>query len=380
MSIKWLILYCVAALAVLLTDGRRVYDRGRELEEPRSFVFRLRLQTFLYPLLFLAFGMLCATRLQENTYDTLVYVNWYERISALPFWQRDGFYGPGFELLGKICGVWLKADVKVFFFLVAEVHILLAWLAFRDTVVPGNYGFILYLAFLGLYYSFIVLRQGLAVCCAVLAYRRMDTSKWKALLLAALGYLFHESALVAMAVVLVFGGGRVLRLSRRGAWAALILAAVMYLTGATERFIIPVLQRLLELFNLVDAGTFHKYILYFEPDQFQQDLSLLYLLYFAVTGGIIDLVWKYEGWQDWLRRWGMLLAVNLTGLLFLGFFSRISASVRVMEIMTPATYAFLIPAALENLHKRDRTLILCGLFAFLTFYQLRIILGPTSFY
>ena len=213
------------------------------------------------------------------SYDTIVYVPWYEQIQKMSFFQHDGTYGLLFELFAKLTAKVFQADYHIFFFLIAAFNLIVVYKAMMKDWEQKNIAvisYLLYIVFLGFYYSFIVLRQGLAITFVIMAYSILEKSKKKALVLCCIGFLFHESALIVLICILFFYDSRI-KFKETTLYVLLIISCFFYISRITTRFIIPIFQSVLQVLNEADPATFHKYVLY----------SLTYDWYFASTTGLL---------------------------------------------------------------------------------------------
>lgn len=383
MSLTFLFMY-LFGLAFLLLCRSPNKRLGYNTDNRKKPVLRINLgsRSFILLLLIIAVGMLCATR-DLDSYDTFVYVPWYKQIQGIPLLQRDGTYGIFFEIFSKVTAKILNCDYPVFFFLVAAFNIVVVYRAImrdkmrKDTAILS---FALYMVLIGFYYSFIVLRQGLAITMVIWAYCVLEESKKKALLLCAAGTLFHETALVAVVCILLFYKTRI-RLKRVTIYFLLVTSLFLYVSHSTTRFIIPILQALLNVLNRIDAFTFHKYILYFESDALSYDISLLYILYHLITFVLVCYIYRDNGHKALNDRDRFFVTINVLGLLLIGFFAAASAITRLVEYMVSCTYTFLIPNVLNRMTcRRDTKIIIGVIMAVMTVLHLRIILGPIDLF
>ena len=294
MNLAFLIVYLFGLMFLLLCKSpNECFEYNAGSRKRFVFIIHADPRMFVILLIIIALGLLCATR-NINSYDTFVYVTWYKQIQSIPLLQRDGTYGILFERFAKITAKILNGDYPVFFFLVAAFNIVVVYRAImkgkmrKDTAILS---FALYMVLIGFYYSFIVLRQGLAITMVIWAYCVIDESKKKALLLCVIGALFHETAIVGIIWILLFYKTRI-RIKRITAYFLLLISLFFYVSHSTTRFIIPILQALLNVLNKIDAFTFHKYILYFEADALSYDVSLLYILYYLITLALVYYVYR----------------------------------------------------------------------------------------
>lgn len=382
MSIVFFLLYLFGIFLLLFSkyptcnNGRTVISRKYNV--PKTNVIAVAM---LQIIVSIVVGLLCATR-NVKSYDTIVYINWYEKIQNLALFAFDGTYGFLFELFAKLVSGVLRAGYPIFFFLIAVFNLTTVYVVITKEKVYKNtalISYVLYLTFIGFYYSFIVLRQGLAITMVIVAYCVLDKSRKNALLFCFLGTLFHESAWIAFLCILTLYNRKFI-LKRRMALFAVLLAFFLYITHFTTIFVFPVLNALLNILNKIDAFTFHKYILYFEENILSNKISLLYVLYYLITFGLVYFRYKNRDNKTIEMKEEFFLLLNIVGLAIVGFFSAAGAIVRLTEYLVSCTYIFLIPECLNRITSRNNSKFIVAIIIFiLTYLHLKIILGPVDF-
>ena len=382
MSIVFFLLYLFGIFLLLFSkyptckNGRTVISRKYNV--PKTNVIAVAM---LQIIVSIVVGLLCATR-NVKSYDTIVYINWYEKIQNLALFAADGTYGFLFELFAKFVARLLCAGYPLFFFLIAIFNLTTVYVTIMKEKVYKNtalISYVLYIAFIGFYYSFIVLRQGLAITMVIAAYCVLDKSRKNALLLCFLGTLFHESAWIAFFCILTLYSRKFI-LKRRMALFMILLAFFFYITHFTTIFVFPVLNALLNILNKIDSFTFHKYILYFEENILSNKISLLYVLYYLITFGLVYFRYKNRDSKTIKMKEEFFLLLNILGLTIVGFFSAAGAIVRLTEYLVSCTYIFLIPECLNIITSRNNSKFIVAIIIFiLTYLHLRIILGPVDF-
>lgn len=382
MSLTFLLLY-LFGLAILLISARPICCEGEYFTRRNLASIRLSYKPRSFLLLFfvISLGFLCATRSMDS-YDTFVYVPWYKHIQSIPLFQRDGSYGILFEVFAKFVAKILHGDYHIFFFLVSSFNLIVVYKAIMNDETQEEtamLSYLLYLVFIGFYYSFIVLRQGMAITMVISGYCILDKSKKKALLLCIAGALFHETAWIAVLCVLIYNTR--IKLNKIVAYFSLILSLLFYITHSTTSFIAPVLQTLLNALNRVNYSTFHKYILYFEETALTYNISLLYVMYYLLTMLIVFFVHNKQEEIIIRNKDRFYIAINVVGLSMIGFFAAASAITRLAEYMVSCTYIFLIPNLLKRIrNRRDSKLIIAIIAIVITLLHLRIILGPIDLF
>lgn len=382
MSIVFFLLYLFGIFLLLFSkyptcnNGRNVISRKYNV--PKTNVIAVAM---LQIIVSIVVGLLCATR-NVKSYDTIVYINWYEKIQNLALFAFDGTYGFLFELFAKLVSGVLRAGYPIFFFLIAVFNLTTVYVVITKEKVYKNtalISYVLYLTFIGFYYSFIVLRQGLAITMVIVAYCVLDKSRKNALLFCFLGTLFHESAWIAFLCILTLYNRKFI-LKRRMALFVVLLAFFLYITHFTTIFVFPVLNALLNILNKIDAFTFHKYILYFEENILSNKISLLYVLYYLMTFGLVYFRYKNRDNKTIEMKEEFFLLLNIVGLAIVGFFSAAGAIVRLTEYLVSCTYIFLIPECLNRITSRNNSKFIVAIIIFiLTYLHLKIILGPVDF-
>jgi len=382
MSIVFFLLY-LFGIFLLLFSKNPTCNNGISVVSKKYNILKINVRTaaMVQIVVSIVIGLLCATR-SVKSYDTIVYINWYEKIQNLALFNVEGTYGFLFELFAKLVARVLRAGYPMFFFLIAVFNLTTVSIAIMKEKVYKNTALlscVLYLAFIGFYYSFIVLRQGLAITMVIVAYCVLDRSRKNALLLCFLGTLFHESAWIAFFCILTLYN-RDFILKRRMALFIILLAFFFYVTHFTAIFVFPILNALLNILNKIDAFTFHKYILYFEENILSNKISLLYVLYYLITFGLVCFRYKNRGNKTIDLKEDFFLLINIVGLSIIGFFSAAGAIVRLTEYLVSCTYIFLIPECLNRITSRNNAKFIVAIIVFiLTYLHLKIILGPVDF-
>ena len=329
MNIIVLSIYVLAILYVLLNAKAFKYV-GIEFAN-NDYIANKSLYAVICSLtIVVSFACLCATRL-TSSYDTTPYITYYNTILDTPLLAYDGTYGLGFEVLTKVSTLLFRSYYKLYFGLIAIVNILIVLKALNNKDLNPIVGLIVYLSFLGLYYNYIVLRQGLAISFIVLGYSYSHKSLIKQYFCLLMALLFHESAIVVIVCSVLFTSKDY---KKQTMLVLSIFALLLYLTKITNILITPVLSFLL---RLLPAQLFHKYVLYFEGLEYEFDISIYHLMMFAISCILI-----LKGANN--PFFNKMIRFNVFGLLLLGVFSGIPAIIRVSDYLTTAT---LIPKTIN---------------------------------
>ena len=327
--------------------------------------------------------LLCMTRSME-TYDTYVYVGWVKNLGNFTFFERnpEWAWGKGFELLGRISNG--LGGYHFLFFACPLINSIVVYFAIMRNCAWREYAMLsyaLYFGFVGFPYSFIILRQGLAISMVLAAYSILDKSKAKALVLCLIGVLFHESAIVAFLMILFFYKDKnaVSFGKKKIIWYFLILISfVAYISHMVTFIVYPILNFLLGILNSVNAHVFNKYILYF-GEGMTYDVSLLYVLYYFLTFVILYLYRKGNDNVDAIDEF--FVKMNVLSVIILGFMASADAISRLLVYMQACTYIFLIPKYLmKKFNARDLRVVMLVVLFILLALQVKITLGVASLF
>ena len=372
MSFVYFSSFIISLVFSILVSRQQIYVEKQNIYSKKRAGIHLNKDTIFALIIIVCFSLLCATRKTDN-YDMQPYMDYLRLVNRLPLFEIDGTYGIGFEITTKIWVLIVSVDYKAYFGLIAFINCLIVWDSLKNINGIRLYGLAIYLGFLGFFYNFIVLRQAFAISFTIQAYARLITKKntWVLSLLCAM--LFHESALLAFIIFVI---GRKIRLRKITLYLCLFISLALYLTKLLDVIIQPLLGT---LYNILPSNLFHKYILYFDNVQYIHDISLMYLLYYAISFFIIySLSLQRHIFNNAATQF--LIVCNLSGLFLLATFSSLSAIIRAADYLSTTTYVFLMPMALKKSGENSRTIIILILFALAIILYLRIILGKTSMY
>lgn len=317
----------------------------------------------------LSFVLLCATRSKES-YDTITYIEYLKQIDKMPFFELEGTYGIGFEIFTKILTLFIGSKYQLYFGAIALLNCLIVYGAIKKIKTNCIDEFALYICFLGIYYNFIVLRQGIAISFIILAYVEFINSKRKWILYVFLATLFHESAIVVILLLFFIIKVNIKKIVLYVIW---LISLFLYLTKISNNIIVPILSF---IYKCLPFQAFYKYFLYFDNVEFSDDISFLYLIYFIISLLIISIT-KYKNVSLVYKK---LECLNIIGLLFLGFFSGIPAIIRAVDYFLTCTYIFLVFYILKKFDMKIRRFILLGIFLIVVIFYLRIILKLVEIY
>lgn len=361
MSFMWLLIYYV--LVILLIMSYKLNDSGslENKSEPMIYV-----DNVVMVLVVLSFSILCATR-DINGYDSKLYINYFTKLKDIDFISIEGSYRIGFEYVSKIL-VWVtNNNYKWIFGIMAAINCVIVYFATKKNIITKVYGYIVYLSFLGLYYSFIVLRQGFAIGLVILAYSYFKESKVKFIICAILAVLFHESALIVLVAYLIFS--KELRINKQLCYCLLTTFLILYNTKVTNLLIQPFFSAIHGIFPYV---VFYKYVLYYKDVVLTNDVSLFHLFCYGLT------FWLIYKSRERKSVYNTLLVYNLIGLGLLSLFSGTTAIIRLTDYLTASTYVFLVPEAFETEKYKEELIVLIALA--MIFFYVRIIVSYVPFY
>lgn len=348
--------------AILYINENRIYYGALIQSENR--LNKEIIEKFLIYSSIIVFALFCAERNIKMS-DTKAYIQYFEKLdisSFASFFSIDGRYGLGYEFLNKVIKIAFGKNYKIFF---ASVVILNCLLVYSVTYKTNKISFLLYLSFFGIYYNFIVLRQGIAISFAIMALVSLNKNVFKSVIYILIGMLFHETILV----LFMFLIARLIKkgIKKRTYLIVLTISLILYLTKVTMVIIQPLLLK------FVFLGKFIPQFKYYITDmEIYYDISILYLIYFATTFLLI-----LKGKTSII--YNRLLFINVSGAFFLGVFSALSVTVRIVDYAF-LTYIFLIPMAINGKPRLDHNIIEISYFALTTLFYIRFIGSVVSFY
>jgi hypothetical protein len=343
--------------AILYINENRIYYGALMQTNYSKKINKEIIEKFFIYLIIIIFAIFCAERNIKMS-DAQPYIEYFDRLnisSFSAFFKIDGRYGIGYEFLNKIIKLIFGNNYKNFFAIVAVINCLLVYSA---TYKNNKISFLLYLSFFGIYYNFIVLRQGISMSFAILALVNLNKSALKSIFYIVIGSLFHETVLIVFMFFIV----KFIRkgIKQRTYLIVLLISVVLYLTKLTTAIIQPLLLKFDFLIRLIPQ--FKHYVTNME---YFNDISILYLVYYATS---ILLVLKRKTNIIYNR----LLFINVLGAFLLGVFSTLSVFVRIVDYAF-LTYIFLIPMALREKPRLDHNIIEIGYFALTTLFYIRLI-------
>ena len=312
--------------------------------------------------LVIMFSILCGTR-DIKVYDTIPYINYFNKIHNVPFNIVDREYRIGFEYLTKLIIVFVGDNYRAYFTIIAMINCFIVLYSVYDLKDIFPYSFIIYIFFIGFYYDYIVIRQSLAISFVILAYSKYLRKKNSWIIYLLISLLFHESSLIVIAIMVL---SRLFK-KKKGMYMLWAIALLLYLTKSADIIIEPVFS---SIYNIL-PGIFRKYILYFKDVDYNHKISLYYLLYFAISFVLLKLTNEKNTPKTIIN----LEVLNIIGLVLLGLFSSITAIIRMCDYLIGTTYIFLIPFFIKQFKDDYKLIIIIILNMLAMILNLRIILN-----
>lgn len=364
MNLMLYIMYILLSSCIILIYNGKIHSHRNGMTI--SVTTRYIEEAMLIYVLFGVFSLLCATRLY-NSYDTFAYADYLERMCEIPFFKWDRTYRIGFEFFTKTYAIIAGNNYVVFFALIAVINCIVVFRAVQNSKYADLNSLFIYFGFLGLYYSYIILRQSMALSFVILAYSYMDKSRIKPYMYVLIAMLFHESALIVFVVMLLASKCKVF--NKRAAYIITVLSVLLYISKFADRLTYHLLNF---IYPLLPWHQFHTYIIYLDPSTAIYDISLFYLMCYGI---LFFLIYKNDG-EDAI--YNCYLTINMIGYLILSLFSTYAIIGRLSDYLTSATVLFLLPSIWKN--PTNKKIVTIVLFLLVTFFYTRIILGPTTFY
>lgn len=297
------------------------------------------------------FAIWCASR-PIWVADSVPYINYFERLDVSTmdsFFNIDGQYRIGFEFFVKITKVLFGNNFRACFFSIAFFNMtILTIVMFKIEKGRPLLMVSLFIATFGIYYNYMVLRQGLAISFVILAIYYIIKDKKILILVNVLIAIvcFHESAIILL--LFMFPISYLKQVPKKdNLLIILLLAVVLYFTKVGTQFLQILVRLIIETKLLPDA--FNKYILYLEPGKY--DISIMQLINFTLTGYLIYIAYPKNNSnlkvnsnmqlcgtnfvisedRPYPIYYYKLLTINVIGQLILGAFSSLIAVVRLVD-------------------------------------------------
>lgn len=317
--------------------------------------------------LFLA--ILCATRPVNTTYDTGVYVEWFNSIKGTPLWNQSGRFRPAFEFFSRLF-LWIfRGNSTAVFSCYVLLNCLVVSKAINnfDLEYGNGISFIIYVCFLGLYYNYIVIRAGIALSFVILGLSYIDKNKLKMTISFIIAILFHETALIVF--VCLFLVKLFLKIRKERLYILLGVSVILYFTKITDLLFNSLLNM---LYPHLPSRWFHTYILYISAESVTHSLSLYYVACFIITAICI---FRMDGRDNLYKTF---LAINIEGQFIFSLYSGNTIMGRIWDYMVPATYLYLLPKAFDERSNSKIFCLICSAMALLV--ATRIIITRLPFY
>lgn len=365
MNILLYVTYIALSVFVIVISGEKIPAAKRGCPSARMEQNYWG-QIFLVSALILVFAFLCGTR-SYDSYDTYAYVDYLERMNITPFLKNDGMYRTGFEFFTKIYALLGGTNYVGYFVLIAAVNSIIVFFAVHNSQYRDLRGLFIYFGFLGFYYNYIIMRQSIALSFVILAYSYFGRSRWRPIVCSCIAMLFHESALIALAVILFTG--RFKGFKKRTAYVITVVSLLLYITKWADTITHHVLSF---IYPLMPAKQFHTYILYLDSSTAVYDISIFYLLCYGL---LFFSIYKSTGRDPVYNR---CLTINILGQAMFSLFSSYTIIGRLCDYLSAATFIFIVPCLSKRLENKKLVTIL--IFLSLIWFFSRIILGATKFF
>lgn len=350
-----LLILCIAVTAFILFNELR-YRNSFELIDIQYGIYTKKQydvrplinSKIVFIILTILFTWLCAVR-DLRTNDAIPYYEYFLRLGNVKFFEIDGQYNLIFEYFAKICFLLFNNNYRLFFAAITMFNCLVVYYALgKIEGANRNVAFAVYICMFGLYYNYIVLRQGLAMSFVLLALVNLDKKKVLSALYLLLACFCHESVIVVSVVYVTLLFKK--RKSDFFYYMLIIIAIVCYLTKAFD-YILPYIAKWILSLEILPSQ-FNKYILYFTDNELVYYVSIMQLINYLLLFAYVLLRPKDNKLYD------RYLLTMIGGQLLLGMFSLTVVVVRVADYFLLANLPLM--AMLVNSLPRNKRLIFVG--------------------
>lgn len=194
------------------------------------------------------YAVFAAIRSVSEIPDTHAYVKFFLEQTELEFFAPNkSSFEIGFVYLTRVFTLF-TSNYRVYFFGIALIIIGMFAKAFENqkySLIP----IVLFLSFYGIYFSFIILRAGLAITFFVYGVMKCDKSIFKTIVFFILSVLFHISSIVMIFAFLLAVCFRKSKLNYMGVIVLLICLLTVYGSGLTSKML-TVLRDFLNSLNM----------------------------------------------------------------------------------------------------------------------------------
>lgn len=306
-----------------------VYKENKLLHSSHSNRYIKKTQKRMLLALILFISLVCAFRSVQKTPDTAVYYNLYTNVwkitSIKSFFQSSHNVELGFEYFSKFIKLFFP-NYRLYFFIITFTILALSASAIFELTDNRILSYFIFFSVFGFYYTFIVIRQGLAM--AIILYTLAKTCKRqshcyiKFIIGVLIATFFHSTAIISILMLPFINRKRKLKLIY---YVFLItISLLLTYTGIVSNFIA---KFAVMFFNLIPSGLVsYKIITYFVDfvPTFNSS-SYLYIFTFMLVVFFLSDKRKYS------KSFIPLLSIQNIGILLLGIFSGISESIRIAD-------------------------------------------------
>ncbi len=321
-------------------------------------------------LVFLIFiGVLfCAFRDVQNTYDTGNYIGWYlgwDVSSPSAFFDFGGEVEIGFEFVSRIIKLLCFGNVAIYLGVIALIVLSLFAAAIWKLTDKRLTVFLLLYSIYGFYYSYIVIRQGIAMAIIfytiACVYRNRRLYGIKFLFGVLIAALFHKAAVICI-VMLPFLSGK-LRINRVVLFIVFLLTLALSISRNTVFIIADFVLKLGKL--PIFASIYDQIFVYFATIQLESNMNLATLAIFFVIICFMNVGKKNR------RLWNIMMGIECIGVLLMGVLAGWSVALRFGQFFLVA-HCFLLPDSTRYIGRSANRLILVVIALFYIYNMIKL--------
>lgn len=312
------------------------------------------------------FALFCATREIYKSADTVVYYRYFNSLntsSLSEFFSINGYYNLGYEFLNKVVKV-IFGEFRVLLFIICLINFFIIWKSIKNSNMNIFLALLIYIAYFGFYYNYIVLRQGIVISISIYILSNLKRVLWKNLLLIAIAFSFHEVALALVPMLFIL---RIKSNYKILSYFLITLSIIMYIFSISNYYL-PILfnSKILKKF----LGRFADYLILDNS----KDISIMFIINMLITAFLIFLFYKVPNKKNSLP----YLNLAIFSQLLLGLFGGMPILPRVIDIYN-TSFIFLIPDILEQIKERStRCVIATGIIFLSLLFYIRIIIATSN--
>lgn len=269
MSIIWLLLFAMFLFSGFYKICKSSYTYDCSGSISKKCYFSNKRMLILIGLV-ISFSMLAATR--NDFFDSGSYKLLFDQCKNTGFIDCLNIpnYEKGFVILTKLI-TYISNDYRFYFFIIPVFNILIIMFSLKKLRVGYLKGIIVYISTIGIYYNFIVLRQGLAISLLFLAYSFFKEKNYIiSVCICILAYYFHMSTLF---VIILLGICTLIKENRHFLIYISALSILFYLIGNMAGVLPYILKYVVSLL----PQSMSKYAFYTDVIQYDTSISIIYL-------------------------------------------------------------------------------------------------------